>query len=57
MSYYTSVANVYTLYPRVGSLSSVNSASVSFYIDQAENEINAYVVNNYTTPFSSSLTF
>jgi|TARA_R110000751_G_scaffold68966_3_gene140262 phage gp36-like protein len=55
MSYYTSVANVYTLYPRVGSLSSVNSASVSFYIDQAENEINAYVVNNYTTPFSSSI--
>mgnify|MGYP003151208534 CR=1 FL=1 len=55
MAMYTTVPNVYSLYPRVGSLSSVNSSAVSFYIDQAEAEINGYLVNNYTLPFSSSM--
>jgi len=54
MPSYTTVANVQDLYPRVGSLSSVNSASIAFYIDQAENEINGYLANNYTLPFSAS---
>ena len=54
MAYYTTVQKVYSLYPRVGSLSSVNSSAVSFYIDQAENEINGYLINNYTLPFSST---
>ena len=54
MPTYTTVPNVYSLYPRVGSLASVNSASIAFYIDQAENEINGYLANNYTLPFSSS---
>ena len=54
MPSYTTVANVQDLYPRVGSLSSINSASIAFYIDQAENEINAYLANNYTLPFSAS---
>lgn len=54
MAIYTTVPNVYSLYPRVGSLSSVNSSAVSFYIDQAEAEINGYLVNNYTMPFSSA---
>ena len=54
MPSYTTVANVQDLYPRVGSLSSINSASIAFYIDQAENEINGYLANNYTLPFSAS---
>jgi|TARA_R110002012_G_scaffold139198_2_gene296354 phage gp36-like protein len=54
MAIYTNVPNVYALYPRVGSISSVNSSAISFYIDQAESEINGYVVNNYTMPFSSA---
>ena len=54
MPTYTTVPNVLSLYPRVGSLASVNSASIAFYIDQAENEINGYLANNYTLPFSSS---
>lgn len=54
MAIYTTVPNVYSLYPRVGSLSSVNSSAVSFYIDQAEAEINGYLINNYSMPFSSS---
>jgi phage gp36-like protein len=54
MPRYTTVDNVYSLYPRVGSLSTVTSASVAFFIDQAENEINAYLVNGYTLPFSGT---
>ena len=54
MPIYTTVPNVFSLYPRVGSLSSVNSAAVSFYIDQAEAEVNGYCINNYTMPFSSA---
>jgi len=54
MATYTTVPKVYSLYPRVGSLSSVNSQAVDFYINQAENEINGYLVNNYTLPFSST---
>jgi phage gp36-like protein len=54
MPIYTTVPNVFSLYPRVGSLSSVNSAAVSFYIDQAEAEVNGYCINNYSMPFSSS---
>ena len=54
MPSYTTVTNVQDLYPRVGSLSSINSASIAFYIDQAENEINGYLANNYTLPFSAS---
>tara|TARA_Y100000592_G_scaffold65028_1_gene101181 strand:- start:149 stop:646 length:498 start_codon:yes stop_codon:yes gene_type:complete len=54
MPTYTTVPNVLSLYPRVGSLSSVTSSSISFYIDQAENEVNGYLGNNYTLPFSSS---
>ena len=54
MPTYTTVPNVLSLYPRVGSLATVNSSSISFYIDQAENEINGYLANNYTLPFSSS---
>jgi len=54
MPTYTTVPNVLSLYPRVGSLATVNSSSISFYIDQAENEINGYLANNYTLPFSAS---
>ena len=54
MPSYTTVPKVYNLYPRVGSSSSVNSSAVSFYIDQAENEINGFLINNYTLPFSST---
>ena len=54
MPTYTTVPNVLSLYPRVGSLSSVTSSSIAFYIDQAENEVNGYLSNNYTLPFSSS---
>ena len=54
MPSYTTVANFQDLYPRVGSLASINSASIAFYIDQAENEINGYLANNYTLPFSAS---
>jgi len=53
MPSYTTVDNVYNLYPRVGSLSTVTSSSVSFFIDQAENEINGFLVNNYTLPFTN----
>jgi phage gp36-like protein len=54
MPTYTTVPNVLSLYPRIGSYSVVTSSSISFYIDQAENEINAYLANNYTLPFSSN---
>ena len=54
MHSYTTVGNIYSLYPRVGSMSTINSASVAFYLDQAENEINGYLINNYTLPFSST---
>ena len=54
MPSYTTVGNIYSLYPRVGSMSSITSASVSFYLDQAENEINGYLINNYTLPFSGT---
>ncbi len=54
MAYHTSVPKVYSLYPRVGSLSTVNSSAVSFYIDQAEAEVNGFLINNYTLPFSST---
>ena len=54
MPSYTTVNKVYDLYPRVGSMSTINSASISFYIDQAENEVNGYLINNYTLPFSST---
>jgi phage gp36-like protein len=54
MPIYTTVQNVLDLYPRVGSLSSITSASVAFYIDQAENEINGYLINNYSMPFSAT---
>ncbi|QDP60253.1 MAG: hypothetical protein Unbinned834contig1000_19 [Prokaryotic dsDNA virus sp.] len=54
MATYTTVPKVYSLYPRVGSLTSVNSQAVDFYITQAENEVNGYLVNNYTLPFSST---
>lgn len=54
MPSYSTVGNIYSLYPRVGSMTTINSASVSFYLDQAENEINGYLINNYTLPFSST---
>jgi len=54
MPRYTTVDNVYDLYPRVGSLSTVTSSQISFFIDQAENEINGHLVNGYTLPFSST---
>ena len=54
MPSYSTVGNIYSLYPRVGSMTTINSASVSFYLDQAENEINGYLINNYTMPFSST---
>ena len=54
MPSYSTVGNIYSLYPRVGSMTTITSASVSFYLDQAENEINGYLINNYTLPFSST---
>tara|TARA_Y100001972_G_C7578579_1_gene290245 strand:+ start:225 stop:725 length:501 start_codon:yes stop_codon:yes gene_type:complete len=54
MPSYTTVENVLDLYPRVGSLSTVSSSNISFYIDQAENEINGHLINGYTLPFSST---
>lgn len=54
MPIYTTVSNVLDLYPRVGSLSSISSANIAFYIDQAEAEINGYLINNYTMPFSAT---
>ena len=54
MPSYTTVENVYDLYPRVGSLSSITSSQIAFYIDQAENEVNGHLVNGYTLPFSST---
>lgn len=54
MAEFTTVPNVYSLYPRVGSISSVNSSAVNFYINQAENEMKGYLINNYTLPFSST---
>jgi phage gp36-like protein len=54
MPNYSTVEKVLDLYPRVGSLSTVTSANIAFYIDQAENEINGHLVNGYTLPFSST---
>ena len=54
MPSYTTVENVLDLYPRVGSLSTVTSSNIAFYIDQAENEINGHLINGYTLPFSST---
>ena len=54
MPSYTTVENVLDLYPRVGSLSTVTSSNIAFYIDQAENEVNGHLVNGYTLPFSST---
>jgi|TARA_R100000479_G_C6315938_1_gene175827 phage gp36-like protein len=54
MPIYSTVPKVLDLYPRVGSLSTVTSANIAFYIDQAENEINGHLVNGYTLPFSST---
>jgi len=54
MPTYTNVNNVLELYPRIGSYSVITSATLAFNIDQAENEINGYLSNNYTLPFSSS---
>ncbi len=54
MPTYTTVENVYDLYPRVGSLSTITSSQIAFYIDQAENEVNGHLVNGYTLPFSST---
>ena len=54
MPTYTTVNNVLALYPRIGSYSSISSSAIAFYITQAENEVNAYLANNYTLPFSST---
>ena len=54
MPTYTTVNNVLSLYPRIGSYSSISSSAIAFYIDQAENEVNAYLANNYTLPFSAT---
>jgi phage gp36-like protein len=51
MPTYTTVDNVLDLYPRVGSLSTVSSSSIAFFITQAEAEINGHLINNYTLPF------
>jgi len=51
---YTTVPKVLDLYPRVGSMSTVTSSNIAFYIDQAENEINGHLINNYTLPFSAT---
>tara|TARA_R100001443_G_scaffold20068_1_gene31966 strand:- start:24214 stop:24714 length:501 start_codon:yes stop_codon:yes gene_type:complete len=55
MADYTSVANVYALYPRIGSMTSITSSNISFYIDQAENEMNGYLANNYSLPFATDV--
>jgi len=54
MPSYTTVPKVLDLYPRVGSMTSITSSNIAFYIDQAENEVNGYLVNNYDLPFSAT---
>ncbi len=55
MPIYTTVANVYNLYPRIGSMTTISSSSIAFFIDQAEAEVNGYLGNNYSLPFSSTI--
>jgi len=52
---YTTVGKVYDLYPRIGSMTTITSANIAYYIDQAENEMNGFIANNYTLPFSATV--
>ena len=48
---YTTVTKVTDLFPKI-SETSITSASIAFYIDQAEAEINGKIIARYTLPFS-----
>lgn len=48
---YTTVTKVTDLFPKISD-TSITSASIAFYIDQAEAEINGRIAVRYTLPFS-----
>lgn len=54
MPTYATVANVLALMPSIGSATSITSASIAQYLNDAEAEINGKVVQRYTLPFSST---
>jgi phage gp36-like protein len=48
---YTTVTKVTDLFPKISD-TGISSASIAFYIDQAEAEINGKIAGRYTLPFS-----
>lgn len=54
MGNYGTVAGVFELYPRVGSVSAVTSATVFSYIGRAEARVDAVVAQRYTVPVPGS---
>lgn len=54
MPNYGTVAGVFELYPRVGSVSAVTSATVFSYITRAEARVDAIVGQRYTVPVPGS---
>jgi phage gp36-like protein len=48
---YTTVTKVTDLFPKISD-TNISSASIAFYIDQAEAEINGKIAVRYTLPFS-----
>ena len=56
MSYYTGVGSIYGGYPAINTaqLTGLNSAVVTAFIDQVENEINAKISGRYALPVVAS---
>ncbi len=53
MTLYTNVDRVFTVEPRIGSVTNINSETVALFIDDAEALVNAELVRNYTIPVTS----
>jgi hypothetical protein len=52
--HYSSVGALTTLFPAIGSLSSVNSATLYAFMERSEAEINARIARSYTVPVTGS---